>query len=301
MADSMGHQSRWIYQSGSSPRTIDSSSKRVALSSDTFRKGSSIFFNSGLRGTRGRNVVQSRFGPNSYAGVWTLEPSYQFLYDFMPLILGGGSNGSYTLAETLAAFDFMRDETATVFRYNDVVIDSAVFRGSPGGPLMLQLGLVGLSQSSAETFPSGTALATSAENEPVMVSDLTITMQSATRYIEDFELGIYHNVRQPLRNSRDPRANNAGMRVITFNTSTPFSSSEMSALYNQAKDGAAATLAFVSTTSNNYSAQFNLRRMQVPSEDPIVAGPDEILLPLSGFINGQGTNLELTASVNLTA
>jgi hypothetical protein len=297
MADSMGHQARWIYQSGSSPRTISSSSKRVALSSDTFRKGSSIFFGSGLRGTRGRHVVQSRFGPNSYAGVWTLEPSYEFLYHFMPLIMGAGSSGTFTLTETLPGFDFMRDTGGTVFRYNDVVVDSAIFRGSPGGPLMLQLGLVGLSQTSGATFPASTELSTNAENEPVMVSDLAITMASATRYIEDFELGIYHNVRQPLRNSRDPRANNAGLRVITFNTSTEFSATEMSALYNQSKDGAAATMVFTSSTDSGYNATFNLRRLQVPAEDPIVAGPDEILLPLSGFVNGVSSNTEMTAVV----
>lgn len=300
--DSMGHQSRWIWQSGSSPRTINSSSKRVSLSSDTFRKGKSIFYGTGLRGSRGRNVVQSRFGPNSYAGVWSLEPSAQFLYDFLPLIMGGGSAGSYTLGETLGNFDFMRDTGATVFRYNDVAVDSAVFRGSPGGPLVLQLGLVGLTSLKDQTFPTGTTLPTAtlpANHEPIMVSDLVMTMVSAGRYIEDFELGIYNNVRQPLRNSSDPRVNNPGLRVITFNTSTPFTSSEETDLHDQSKDGSIATMVFTSTTDASTSVTFSLTRVQVPSEDPIVSGPDEILLPIAGMVCGQSTSLEMTATVTL--
>lgn len=299
--DVMGHQTRWIYQAGASPRTINSSSERIALSSDTVRKGGSIFFGTGLRGTRGRNVVQSRLGPNSYAGVWSLEPSIQFLYDFLPLIMGGGSAGSYTLAETLGNFDYMREMgTTTVFRYYDMAVDSAIFRGSPGGPLVLQLGLVGLSSAKGATFPGSTTLPSStlpANHEPIMVSDLVMTMQAAGRYIEDFELAIYNNVRQPLRNSRDPRVNNPGQRVVTFNTSTAFTASEYSALFDQAKDGAAASLVFTSTTDASASATFSLTRLQVPSEDPIVAGPDEVLLPLAGFVNGQGSSLEMTATV----
>lgn len=301
LPDAMGHQARWIYQTGSSPRTINSSSTRIAPSSDTFRKGASIFFGTGLRGTRGRHIVQSRFGPNSYAGVWTFEPSIQNLYDLLPLVMGAGSAGSYTLGETLGEFDFMRDETTTVFRYNDVAIDSMILRGSPGGPVVCQLGLVGLSSAKGATFPSGTSLPVSvqANHEPIMVHDLVITMQSATRYIEDFELALYNNIRQPLRNSQNPRNNNPGQRIMTFNTSTAFRSAEYSALFDQSKDGAAAALTFTSQTDPNANATFSLTRLQVPSEDPIVTGPDEIYLPVAGFVSGAGSTKEMTATVEL--
>lgn len=299
--DSMGYASRTCYQTGSSPRTINTSSTRIALSSDSYRKGGSIFFSTGLRGNASRHISQSRFGPNSYAGVWTLEPSIRFLYDFLPLVMGGGSAGSYTLADTIGNFDFLSDRGATIFRYYDVAVDSFILRGSPGGPLVCQIGLVGLTSAKGQSWTGPTSLTVTpqANYEPIMVSDLVMTAQSASRYIEDFEFAIYRNIRQPLRNSRDPRVNNPGMRMITFNTSTAFTSSEYSALFDQSKDGAAATLAFTSTTDSNASATFSLTRLQVPSEDPIVNGPDEILLPQSGFVSGASTSLEMTAAVTL--
>lgn len=302
-ADSMGYASRTVYQTGSSPRTINTSSTRIALSSDSFRKGGSIFFSTGLRGNGGRHISQSRFGANSYAGVWTLEPSIRFLYDFLPLVMGGGSAGSYTLADVCGDFDFMSDRGGTIFRYYDVAVDSFIMRGSPGGPLVCQIGLVGLTSAKGVSWTGPTSLTVTpqANYEPIMVSDLVCTAQSASRYLEDFEFAIYRNIRQPLRNSRDPLVNNRGMRMITFNTSTAFTSTEYSALFDQAKDGAAATLAFTSTTDANASATFSLTRLQVPSEDPIVNGPDEILLPLAGFVSGASTTLEMTAAVTLAS
>jgi hypothetical protein len=264
------------------------------FANESIRKQASIIERDGLRGTRSRLADDTRQGTYRVAGTLLLEPTPADLAIWLPRILGGADiSGAYALAETLPSFSLAIDRVANVFTYAGCKVNRATFNGSKGGLVRLLLEIVGQSEAvgSAGSLPS---LTPSTEHGPyIFAGDPTLTLNGVAREVAEFELTIENDlVSDRFMNSTTVVNLPEGDRVITLRTSHAWASANTD-LYNQALAGAAGTLAF---TNGSSSTTFSFGTLQAPSQSPVVAGKQEIMLQLNMTARKTGSTMELSVT-----
>lgn len=270
--------------------TFDSNSYRFAFTSDSVRKQGTILESAGIRGTREAFTTDTRQGPYTVSGTLVTDASPLMLDYFLPKILGAAeSTDNFNTAETLPEFDMVVDRVGGVFKYSGLRVNRATFRGSKGQLIQMSLDLIGESEATA-TVPFST-WSFAAGDAPYAFTDSTVSLYSANRSVNDFELTIDNALVANGYNSLAAVDITTTDRIITFRTSTKFTSTELSALYDQGVAGAAATITW---TNNNMSTVCSLGRFQIPPQTPIIDQNAEVTLPLEGIVRGNSSIADIS-------
>jgi hypothetical protein len=253
-------------------------SRAVAFVSESLKKTATIVERAGIRGTRSHTSQDTRSSVYTVGGQVLLEPTPEDLAVLLPYILGGSNtNNAYALAETLPDFAVVVDRVTKVFTYANCKVDRATISASKGDPVIkLALELAGITESVAN---AGTLSATLAYTPPYIFTDLVLTLLSVARQAESFTLVIDNQL------VKDRHMNQTMVvdlpeqdRLVTLQTNHGYTDDNAD-LYAQALAGAAATLV-LSQAGTNYSTTFSFGTLQVPAESPVVAGKEEVMLPL---------------------
>lgn len=271
------------------------SPKGFEFLSESVRKNSAIIDTQGIRATRSHIVERTRTGPYTVSGSIRMMPGGVELDNILPYIMGAGSNPTYTLAETIPAFDLCVDRVAKVFTYTGCKVTKATFSASEGQPMELNIDVEGLTETvgNAASYPSVT-LSTMA---PYVMMDCALTALSSSRQIKEWELTI-ENVPDADRFLNTSSRTEIPIidRMVTFRFVVPFNSDNTD-LYNQALAGAAATLVL---TNGALSLTFTMAALQIPATGPTVNSKGEIVLELAGQVRKSSSTLELVIANDST-
>lgn len=268
MVASMGHQS-----------AMSINGTNVAFVSETLKKTTVHVEPQGIRGTRSMISENVREGLIAIAGQIVMEPNPDELDVILPLIMGGGSNPTFTLAETLSTFDIIVDRVAQVHTYSTCKVNKATFTSSKGQVLQVTLDIVGTSESIA-----GSPGAPASTLQPYMLHDSAsaVTISGSARSADNINIVIDNQlITDRYFNSQTLTEIPEGGREISFSCTIPYTSSE-TGLHDQAlSSAAAATIVF---TNGAYSVTFSLAKLQIPANSPTVPGRGgEILLEIAGI------------------
>jgi hypothetical protein len=184
-----------------------------------------------------------------------------------------------------------------LFQYTDCKVSKATFRGSAGGMIELSLDIVGKTEVTGTSYPA-ISLSTATNARPYMFFESVVTMEAGSRAVEDFELTIDNQIQSFFRNSQTANTLLETGRLVTFKCTSPFTSTEMSALYGQEASEAAAA---ITITNGNMSTVATLGRLQIPDRSPVVDGQPEIRLVLEGVARGTAGGADISFTNDSTA
>jgi hypothetical protein len=247
-----------------------------------------ILETAGLRGTRSHPAERTRDGLSRVGGAIRYHATPLLLDLLLPRILGAAeSSDQFALAETVPEFDVLIDRVARRFLYAGCKVNRAVFKGAAGGLLELTLELAGKTETvSSEAFPEIAAPA----DPPYVFHDAVLTLAGQPRAIMQFELTIDNALAVRYGNSRWATDLSARDRVVTLACTLPFTAGEADLYGANSSGAAAAALAF---TNGGYALSFQIARLQIPDQSPIVEEKGEIRFRLDGAARMLGSAPEL--------
>ncbi|MGE5192814.1 MAG: phage tail tube protein [Deltaproteobacteria bacterium] len=287
---SMGSQARL---SMAAPGTaIASYTESCEFVGESLAKQLTMLDTAGIRGTRSHPAERTRDGAYAVRGTIRFHCSKGLLDLLLPRILGGGASPTWTLAETLPAFDVLIDRVASRFAYGTCKVNRAVFRARASGLLELALDIIGETETvSATPFPAIAA----PTDAPYIWQDCVVTLNAAARVVTEFELVVDNHVRARFSNSQTATDLYPTDRTIGLKCTVPFTGDDTDLYGANTGAAAAGTLVF---TNGPHSLTFSLPLVQFPDNSPVVADKGEIFLRLDGTAKRVGTNAELVVTNN---
>jgi hypothetical protein len=290
----MGHQSRLSLAAGGT--AIGSYTEAYEFLTESLRKQLTIVDTAGLRGTRSHPAERTRDGTYAISGGLQFHATPAMLDLLLPRILGANeSTDTFALAETLPEFDVLIDRVAKRFVYAGCQVNRATFRAAAGGPLELDLDVIGKTEVvSATAFPSITAPV----DPPYVWQDCVCTVNGSARVVTQWDLTIDNALNARFSNSQTATDIHSTDRIVTVNLTVPYTSSEVDLYGINTGGAAAATFVF---TNGNYSTTFSIAKLQIPDQSPVVDGRGEILLQLQGVAKQSSTTKELVITHDSTA
>ncbi len=295
MADaSMGHQSRLSMAAAGT--AIGSYTESYEFIGESLRKQQEIVETSGIRGTRSLPIERTRDGIYRVSGGIQFHATPSMLDLILPRIMGANeATDVFAFAETLQTFDVLLDRVAKRFVYGGCKIGRAVFRATAGGPLELDVDILGKTETVyATSFPTISA----PTDPPYVWSDAVCTIEGTARTVTQWELTIDNRLNARFANSQSATDIHTEGRDVTLSLTVPYTSDEVD-LYGINTGGASAAN-FV-LTNGNRSITFAVAAFMVPDASPVVGGPGEILLTLSGSARSSGATKELVITSDSTA
>ena len=275
---------------------VDGSSEPFEFKSFGIKKLATIIGDEGIRGTRSHSKERTRDGIYTVGGPIVLEPSPIDLDKLLPRILGAAeSTDTFALAETLPSFSVGVDLVADAFEYTDCYVNRAIFRGTPGGLLELELDILGKTQIDL-SYPSLT-LGVATNDVPYTYQEGVCTLNALARDIISFELTIDNFLEARFTNSLTSTSITPQDRLITLKTVTPYTSGEIN-LYTQSTAGTSGSLVF---TNSGLSTTFTFANLQPPQDTPVVTGKTEITMELTHVARRSGATLELVITSDSVA
>ena len=250
----------------------------------------------GLIGSRDHPSERVRRNTRRPGGTLTLEPNAAELANLLPRILGAAASGTtFALADTLPSFVVVLDKVTKVETYSSCAVDRAVFSGSQGGPLSLELTIEATDTSvgAAGSFP---ALTLNTSTGPYMFHEATFNVNGSAYNFKTWRLTISNECdkerffNSPTRQSIVPMD-----RVITWEFDGPYADNVD--LYNLSVTGVACTATF---TNSNVSILFSSPAVSFPRKSARVDGTNEILLPLIGIARKSGSTASLVVTNDST-
>lgn len=245
----------------------------------------------GLRGSRSHIAENVSEGTHTVGGSVVLRPNVAALQNLLPRILGGMPSGNnYPLADVLPSFFLAVDKVGAPYLYDGCKVNKAIFRSSKGRQLELELDIQGKTETST-AFP---ALALST-GQPFTHQEAVLTISGASRQVDNIALTIDNGlILDRFFNSRSRTDLPESDRTVMLTCETPFTSAEVSALYNQSVTPLAGSLVYTNGTS---VLTFSFAALQVPTRPPVIHGPREIMLPLQLVARRSGSTLEIVTSL----
>lgn len=287
---SLGSQTR--LSMAATGTAIGSYTESVEFVSESLAKKLTILETGGIRGTRSHPAERTRDGTYVVEGMIHFHCSKGLFDLLLPRILGGGSSPTYTLAETLPAFDVLVERVANRFVYGTCKVSRATFKARASGLLELALDVVGETETvSATAFP---AIAPPTD-APYLWQDCVVTLNSAARVVTEFELVIDNHLRARFSNSQTASDLYPTDRTVALRCAVPFTGDDTD-LYGANTGGAAAGSLVFTNGANNVT--FALARVQFADHSPVVAGKGEIVLRLDGTAKKLGSTSELVVTNN---
>lgn len=287
MADaSMGHQSR--LSMAATGTAIGSYTEAYEFRSEALRATREIVESKGIRGTRSEPIERTRDGIVRVSGTVNFHATPSMLDLALPRIMGAAeSSDVFAVAETLPSFDVLIDRVAKRFVYGGCKVGRAVFRASAGGALEMDLDITGKTETvSATAFPAITA----PTDPPYIWSDAVCTIEGTARTVTQWELTIDNQINARFSNSQTATDIHTQGRVVTVSLTVPYTSDEVDLYGINASGASAATFVL---TNGNRSLTFSIGALMVADSSPVVSGPGEILLQLSGTAKSSGSTKEL--------
>lgn len=255
----------------------------------------------GLRGTRAHVADRIRKGTRQVNGTLRFAPTPAELSNLLPMILGGTPSGlTYPLAETLPVTEWIAVRDGTTYHYSSTKVNAATFRASEGGPLELEMEVIGVDEILEGAIGANTIDASTLG--PFTLMDATATVGGVTYQFSAFEMRIENAIEVKYRNSLTPTQLKATDRVITV--SLPFSLGDAAALYGSAVGGVTVVVTFANGGAGGGAAgvslAFSLVAVQAPRME-LPFGQRGILdLPWRGTARKSGATLELVTTLDIT-
>ena len=249
----------------------------------------------GIIGSREHLSERVRTNIRHIGGPVTLEPNSIELANLLPWILGANASGTtFALSDTLPSRYVSIDRITKVFTYSGCVVNRATFSASEGGPLVVNLDLVGVDETvnNAGTFPS---LTISTAAGPYMLSDLACTVGGTTYNFREFSITIDNMLETRFLNSLTATSITPRDRMTSVMLRGPYA--DQSALYGLSVAGVAVVATF---TNSTLSTVFTMPAVQFPRRSPTVPGKSEIYLPLQGIARKSGSTASLTVTNDST-
>lgn len=260
----------------------------LEFTAESLRREQTLLDTAGLRGTRSHTLERTRGGTALVQGELRLPVAPQVLTQLWPRILGGTpGDGLFPLAELLPSCDFLIDRVARRFLYRGCRVDRALLRGRAGGLLELVLEILGTTEEvlnePAPNLPLPADL-------PLVFHDSTLTLRSLDRPCLEFEVVIDNHLAVRFGNSVSPGDISSVDRTIELHCTVPFTS-DAAELYGHGAAGIGAGRLRFTNGATEVSLQFPT--LQWIDRSPVVAGRQEITLPLTGFARRTPTSPEL--------
>lgn len=246
-----------------------------------------------IRGTRSHGSERVRRVNRRVDGTLLLCPTPVELAVLLPLILGGTPVGTaYPLGEALTLFDLYGVRDGTVYTYDECAVETATFTATEGGPMQLQMTVVGKDETAAGSMG---AITIDVTTQPFVLSDAAVSVAGSAREVSGFELTIQNVLEVKHRNSNTPTQIVATDRSVLLNL--PISLGTDGALYGSVVGGVAAT---ITLTNGAVSLLFSLVKVQAP-KNPLPLGQRGILdFPWQGVARKSGSTLELVTTLDST-
>lgn len=249
----------------------------------------------GLTGSRlgdtSERVVQNTIRPGTTSSL-ILEPNSVELDVWLPHILGTAENADvFALAETLTAFYIALDKVTKVEVYNNCIVSKATFQSSQGQPMQMILDVEALTMTvgNAGTFPS---LSLNVALGPYMHSDCAFALGGSAYKFKSWKVEI-DNVLDTERffNSQSRQSLPTKDCIVTWTFDGPYG--DNSALYGLAVTGVAVSATF---TISGRSCAFSSPKVSFPRQSPVLAGKEEIMLPLVGIARKSGSTAKFSVT-----
>lgn len=211
----------------------------------------------GLSGSVQANSNDVRQSVYTVGGPIVLEPSPAELAALAALAIST-ANG-----DVLTAFTVVVDRDYATMTYEGCKVNSFSLRGQPGAPCELTLDVVGKTANATGTVTAP------ASSTPYVLDDVTLTLQSNSREISDFELTINNNlITNHFMNDTTLTHIPEGPRVVALKTSVDYHG-DNSTLLNQAVAGAAGTILL---NDGSTSHTFTFGNLKCAHTDPTITG-----------------------------
>jgi len=230
-----------------------------------------------IRGSRdeiAETVVQGTF---TVGGSLSIEPRQAELDFFLPKILGGGTNPTYTLAATVPEIGVDIGKVADSYRYAGMKINTATFRSGPNQPLQLEMDIQGKTETAGITFPS---IASTVTNVPPYIHhEMVLTLGGTAYECSACEISIGNVLMlDRFMNSQSRTELPEQDRKITLKVTVPFS---VTTLYEIAIAGIAGTVVY---TKVPFSLGFAFDKLQSATKPVTIQGKNGELLQQLEFV-----------------
>lgn len=257
----MGHQTRFglgLTASAAATREFDVLSNGLVQTKQHVQSD-------GMRGTVERYADSVVEGTSTVGGTVVLEPrpdDWDFLW---PLILGGGSAGSYVLAQTLPTFYAHAAKGMNNPQYRGCVINSAVIRSAANQPLQVALDIQGETREPGIAFPS--IAATLSVMQPYIHHQLVFDVDGTEFLLDNLEISILNQCKlDRFFNSQNRQGIPRGDYIVRVSADFPYTTDEAD-LYDIAVAGLPATATW---TNGTVSMEMAFGTIQAPLEEPPV-------------------------------
>jgi hypothetical protein len=299
---SYGYNTRWAMEAAGD--TFDSSSLRFAIIRDTIGLDNEKFDGDGTTGTRSLWDINQRDGNDNVTGDIEFHPTFNLFDALLPYMLGGAeSSDTFPLADTLPAFDRVKDLGGKIVKHSGLVVSKSEITFGPG-LLKTMLNCVGKSEVATGLSWASAALGVDpVKDKPFAFQDCTVTINSGSRVIRQGSLVVDNGVEAQFGSGSVtayevvPQSS----RIVTLSSRHPSRSAEWDDLYATTgvtgTDGNTATIALVYTNgTNTATTTFTLRKLRAPKKTPVFESKGEIFYVPEWQARHDGTNMELTTT-----
>lgn len=261
----------------------------------------------GLRGTLEEDISRIRTNFYRVNGSISFQPNAAELALLLPWILGANASGTtYALSDTLQTRYVQTDQVVKVFAHAGCAVNRARFSASQGGPLSVDLDIVGQTEGNivtttytegapgnSGTFPS---LTIDTATGPFIFTDLSLTVGGVTYNAKDFDLTVDNGIdTERFFNSATLVSAVKRDRKIPFRTTLPYG--DAAAVYGSGAAGVAVNATF---TNGTVSILFAMAAVAFPADAPTVPGREEIMLTVEGNAYHTGATNSLIVTLDST-
>lgn len=280
--------------------------------SSTLRKTSTVLDGTGSTGARDRREERTRSGIIGVAGTLTMAASPVALNYFLKYVLGGGTSGNWTVADSLPAFDCVEDAFqaggASCFKYGELYVNrfTLPLRPSGGGGLLeFSLDVVGKTFVSNATWTS-VALGVTVNDYPYTFYDsgsgasggIKVKTSVGVIEIDEGELVIDNALDVRYRNSRTAASIRASDRLVSLMANVPLLQSGSHAMSVYFGDIAAADAEVkLNNGQTGGITTFSLNDLHLNDQGPEMRGRGDVPLVLSGLARANASTASVSATI----
>lgn len=294
MSCTSGNQMKIAFKEGATA-DFSSGATQLIIESESLRKNETQIDLSGLKGSRTRTIEEVAEGPYNVSGSIILKPSAGALDLLLPWILGADeSTDVFDVAETLQSFSVLINRVATMttrstFKYEGLKVNRAIFRGSQGQPVRLELQVLGIEEEAdSDAFPTLT-LGTGLGWTPYVFHESTFQYGSTVMSYRSFELTIDNAIEQRGENAITVEDNCEQDRIITARFDCPWQTSH-GAEYDVAPKAGVLSLV---KSGDAVSTIFQFGRCVQIAQAPTIGGKGRIPWNLQFDVRSTGATPDL--------
>lgn len=239
----------------------------------------------------------ARRGPQDYqdlivvAGSARVYPSWNFLTTWWPRILHGGAMTNEVLygpGSTLAEWFAAKFDGVETRLLSNLVVASATLSASEGGPVMLDLNIIGKTATS-DTLPSPLpAQGEAALDNRLLFSGSAFEYSSEEYAIDRFAITVDHLVPPKFWNSTTAQCLKSQGRIVSVGFGMPWNSDTQTDFHRQGDAGLDVLLTLQSGTAGAYE-EIYLNQIKYSDSDPPVMFEGDMPFDITGVCHESGS------------